>query len=185
MKEYIDIVDELGNVTGEVLEKDEAHKLGKWHLTAHVWIYNSNGEILFQKRALTKSTFPGLWDISVAGHVSTGESVEVGAYREILEEIGLDVDINDLEKVFVVKESHYHENVDWFNNEFHHVFIYKYDGNIDVFKLQEEEVEAVRFLSIEGFKRELNDSETSKTFISNPDYYDRVISTISTKLLGA
>ena len=180
--EYIDIVDELGNLTGEALEKGEAHSLGKWHLTAHVWIYNSNGQILFQKRALSKSTFPGLWDISVAGHISTGETVEVGAYREILEEIGLDIDINDLEKIFVFKESHYHEAMNWYNNEFHHVFLYKFDGNISDLILQEEEVEAVRFLSVKGFVDELNDSEKSRMFISNPEYYDKIINVISAKL---
>jgi len=185
MEEYIDIVDELGGFTGEVLEKNEAHKQGKWHLTAHIWIYNSNGEILLQKRALTKSTFPGLWDISVAGHISTGESVEFGAYREVLEEIGLDIDINDLEKIFIFKESHYHDNRDWYNNEFHHVFIYNYEGSVTNLILQEEEVEAVRFLSIEGFIKELNNPEMSKMFIENPKYYDRVISAISTKLRGA
>ncbi len=182
MIEYIDIVDDQGKPTGEVISKDEAHRLGKWHLTAHVWIYNSKGEILFQKRALVKSTFPGLWDISVAGHISTGESAEVGAYREILEEIGLDIDVKDLEKVFVFKESHYHEKMDWYNNEFHHVYLYKFDGSVDGLKLQVEEVEAVRFLSLQGFKDELSDSEMSKMFISNPEYYDKIIKEISLKI---
>lgn len=182
MIEYIDIVDEQGLPTGEVVEKNEAHSQGKWHLTAHVWIYNSKGEVLFQKRALTKSTFPGLWDISVAGHISTGESVELGAYREILEEIGLDVDVNDLEKIFVFKESHYHKRLDWYNNEFHHVFLYKYEGNIDDLKLQVKEVEAVRFLSLQGFRDELNDNEMSKMFINNPEYYDKIINKISSKI---
>ena len=180
--EYIDIVDELGNLTGEVLEKGEAHSLGKWHVTAHIWIYNSKGEILLQKRALTKSTFPGFWDISVAGHISTGETVEVGAYREILEEIGLDIDIADLEKIFVFKESHYHQELDWYNNEFHHVYLYKYDGSITDLVLQEEEVEAVRFLSIDDFKDELMDKEKSKGFINNPNYYDKIIAAISVRI---
>ena len=182
--EYIDIVDELGNLTGEVLEKGEAHNLGKWHLTAHVWIYNSNGQILFQKRALSKSTFPGLWDISVAGHISTGETVEVGAYREILEEIGLDIDITDLEKIFVFKESHYHEAMNWYNNEFHHVFLYKFDGKISDLILQEEEVDDVRFLSISDFEIELSDLEKSKSFVSNTKYYEKIIAVISAKIRG-
>ncbi|MCK5907314.1 MAG: NUDIX domain-containing protein [Flavobacteriales bacterium] len=182
MKECIDIVDEYGSFTGEVLEKEEAHSLGKWHVTAHVWIYNSKGEILFQKRALTKSTFPGLWDISVAGHISAGETVEVGAYREVLEEIGLDIDISDLEKIFVFKESHYHKSMNWYNNEFHHVFLYKFDGSISDLILQKEEVDDVRFLSISDFEKELSDSDKSKSFVSNAEYYKKIIAAVSAKV---
>jgi len=180
--EYIDIVDESGNLTGEVLEKGIAHNLGKWHVTSHVWIYNSKGEILFQKRALTKSTFPGLWDISVAGHISTGETAEVGACREVLEEVGLEIDAKDLEKVFVFKESHHHKDIDWYNNEFHHVFLYKYEGSIDDLVLQEEEVDDVRFLSINDFLNELADPEKSKLFVSNQSYYDRIVGVISDRI---
>jgi isopentenyldiphosphate isomerase len=182
MEEYIDIVDENGEFTGEVLEKEEAHRLGKWHVTSHVWIFNSKGEVLFQKRSLTKSTFPGLWDISVAGHISTGETPLQGAYREVLEEIGLDVDVNDLEKVFVFKESHYHENIDWYNNEFHHVFLYRYDGNLDMLELQEEEVDDVRFLSLENFRSELRDPIKNKNFVSNDDYYEKIIAVVSDRV---
>ncbi len=179
--EYIDIVDEFGEFTGEVLEKDLAHSLGKWHVTAHIWIYNSKGEILFQKRALVKSTFPGLWDISVAGHISSGETVEVGAYREVLEEIGLDINIDDLEKIFVFKESHYHESNDWYNNEFHHVFLYKFEGSVDELKLQEEEVDEVRFIGLGSLKEELSNPILSKGFVNKADYYNKIISIVEEK----
>ena len=161
-----------------MLEKNKAHLLGKWHVTAHIWIYNSKGEILFQKRSLTKSTFPGLWDISVAGHVSKGETVEEGACREVLEEIGLKVGVEDLEKVFVFKESNYHKDKSWYNNEFHHVFLHLLDGGISQFTLQEEEVDEVRFLSVADLRLELLDKEKKKGFVSDLEYYSSIMSLV-------
>jgi hypothetical protein len=38
MMEYLDIVDENGNPTGEKVERAYAHKNGIRHRTAHVWI---------------------------------------------------------------------------------------------------------------------------------------------------
>jgi len=180
--EFIDIVDDHGNPTEEVLEKNKAHQLGKWHLTAHIWIYNSEHEILLQKRALTKDTFPGLWDISVAGHISTGENVKEGACREILEEIGLKINISDLDKIFIHKESHYHKKFNWYNNEFHHVFLLKYNGNIEELTLQKEEVDSVRFIKIADLERELSNKKNIENFVGHPDYYHRIINAVKSKL---
>jgi isopentenyldiphosphate isomerase len=178
MKEYIDIIDNFGKSTGESIEKDEAHRLGKWHNTAHIWIYNSNGEILFQKRAYTKNTFPGLWDISVAGHISAGETVEDGACREVLEEVGLKVNINELEKVFVFKESYRHDDLDWNNNEFHHVFLYKYKGDITSLVLQKEEVDSVKFIHFSTLLEEFKKDYFCNDFVGDIEYYKKIISLV-------
>ena len=52
--EYLDIVDENGNPTGETVERSFAHKNGVWHRTSHVWILRKREgkiEVLLQKRA--------------------------------------------------------------------------------------------------------------------------------------
>ena len=83
MDELIDILDNNGNYTGKTCLKSEAHEYGYFHPTVHIWLYTSDKKILLQKRAATKKVFPGLWDISVAGHVATGEKIEIAAIREI------------------------------------------------------------------------------------------------------
>jgi hypothetical protein len=50
---------------------------------------------VLQRRSPTKETWPGLWDVSVAGHYSAGEGFE-GGLREIREELGLTVSLGDL-----------------------------------------------------------------------------------------
>ena len=83
MEEYVDILDDNGKVTGEVITKKEAHRTGKWHRAVHIWIISEDKKnILLQKRCPDKNLFPNMWDISVGGHVSSGEEPFVSAKRE-------------------------------------------------------------------------------------------------------
>lgn len=54
--ELLDVLDEKGNETGKVEDKDIIHEKGLWHKEVDAWIVNEKGEILIQKRAATKST---------------------------------------------------------------------------------------------------------------------------------
>ncbi len=76
MVEMFDVLDKNGNKTGDVKTKKELHENGLWHSAVHVWIYNSKGEILLQKRSMKVTNWPGRWDISVAGHIPAGETPE-------------------------------------------------------------------------------------------------------------
>ncbi len=63
--EYIDIVDDQGNPTGEKVERSIAHSQGIRHRTAHIWIVrkvNGRYQVLMQKRAMNKESFPGMFD---------------------------------------------------------------------------------------------------------------------------
>ncbi len=91
MEEKIDILNEKGELTGEVRSKKEVHELGLWHKSNHVWILNSHGELLLQHRAEQKENHGGDWDISAAGHVSAGEISIQSALREIKEELGIKI----------------------------------------------------------------------------------------------
>ena len=57
---------------------------------------NSKKEILLQKRSENKEKYPNLWDISCAGHLDFNESLKQGAIREIKEETGCDVELDDV-----------------------------------------------------------------------------------------
>ena len=66
--EYLDILDENGNKTGESRPRSEVHSKGYWHKGIHVWIINSNKELLVQRRSANKDVYPNKLHISVAGH---------------------------------------------------------------------------------------------------------------------
>ena len=97
MDEIIEIWDASGKPTGTTALKSEAHKNGWFHPTIHLWLYTHAGQVLLQKRAENKDTFPGLWDVSVAGHILDGETPLAGALRETKEEIGLFLQADQLE----------------------------------------------------------------------------------------
>jgi len=94
MDEYIDIVDNLGELTGKSALKSEAHKNGWYHNTVHIWFYTKRGDILLQQRSHKKKICPLLWDVSVAGHIDAGETIALAAVRETREEIGLEINAN-------------------------------------------------------------------------------------------
>ena len=94
--ELIDIVDANGKPTGKTALKSKAHKNGWYHNTIHLWLYTNKGEILLQQRSHKKTIYPLLWDVSVAGHIDAGETFTQAAIRETKEEIGLDLNGENL-----------------------------------------------------------------------------------------
>lgn len=148
MDELIDIVDENGKYTGKTCLKSEAHKNGYFHPTIHVWLYTKDQQILLQKRALTKKVFPGLWDISVAGHIAAGEEIALAALREVSEEIGFEIQLENLDKIGTRKHMVNHPN-GIIDNEFHHVYISELTTGIDRLVIQEEEVDELKLFPLE------------------------------------
>ncbi len=99
-EEIFDIVDENGQPTGETVTRSQAHAEGIRHRTAHIWVVRENGdktEILLQKRAMNKDSFPGRYDTSSAGHIQTGDEPLKFAVRELSEELGIQADPADLD----------------------------------------------------------------------------------------
>lgn len=87
--EIFPIVDPEGNVIGKATRK-ECHSGSRLlHPVVHLHVFNPDGKIYLQRRALTKFIQPGKWDTAVGGHRDYGESVLEALQRESKEEIGL------------------------------------------------------------------------------------------------
>jgi isopentenyldiphosphate isomerase len=143
MDEYIDILNDNGEKTGETCLKSEAHKKGVFHASVHIWIFDKHKNVLIQKRAADKDTFPNLWDISVAGHISAGEEPLKSALREVEEEIGLIVTEKQLCFIGTAKKRiRHHENL--IDNELHYIYLCAVDYKISQLKIQKEEVSAIK-----------------------------------------
>jgi len=155
MDEFIDILTTEGAPTGRTALKSEAHKKGWFHATAHIWFFTSDHQILLQKRALTKKVFPGIWDISVAGHIGAGEKILQGAKREILEEIGLELQEKDLIKIGTRIHQVSHSNGIQ-DNEHHHVFIAELKTSVEKLTLQKEEVADIKLWDLKILKETKN-----------------------------
>ncbi|KKR18087.1 MAG: NUDIX hydrolase [candidate division CPR2 bacterium GW2011_GWC1_41_48] len=178
----IDALDSNGNPIGIAKTKQEIHKEGLWHKAAHVWIYNSKEQILLQLRSKCKDSHPGLFDISAAGHVDSGESTETSAIREIKEEIGLNVNKDDLKLIGIRKVSKYHKEIDWQNNEIDYVYLLKFEGKIEELTFPDREVEALKWIPIEELIKELKDPKSLKKYVDHGDYYYFVIEQVRAAL---
>jgi isopentenyldiphosphate isomerase len=95
MHRWYDVVDKEDKVVGKATWH-ELHAKGMIHRTVHILIFNSQGEILLQRRSLLLSIQPGKLTSSAAGHVMGDESYEHAAAREMEEELGINVQLKPI-----------------------------------------------------------------------------------------
>ena len=153
MREYLDIVDESGRPTGDIVERTAAHLNGIPHRTSHLWLVRKRDDriqILLQKRAMTKS-FPECYDISSAGHIPAGQDFLPSAIRELREELGISAKETDL--IFCGSRTIIWDDV-FFGEPYHDrqytkVFLLWADVDERDFVLQKEEVDGVLWMELE------------------------------------
>lgn len=173
-QELIDVLDENGIKTGEVLPRSEVHKRGLWHRIIVVAIVNEKNEILIQQRSHNKDKNPDMWDISVTGHLSAGQDSLMAATREISEEVsvslGYSVEVKDFRYMFSYrKEERVSEN--HFDRQFYDFFILRQNGlTADNIKFQSSEVQAIKFVSI----NEINDMREKNLIVTRDECYSEL-----------
>ena len=83
----ITFVDKSDNPIGAGT-RQEASQKGLICRIARIFVFNSKGQLLLQKRGPNVSV-PNKWDDSTAGHVDEGEDYLETAHRELAEEMGI------------------------------------------------------------------------------------------------
>lgn len=175
MEELIDVLNENGIKTGEILPRSEVHKKGLWHRIIVVAIINEENEILMQQRSYKKDKNAGMWDISVTGHISAGQDSLSAAAREINEEVsvnlGYNVEIKDFRYMFSYrKEERVNEN--HMDRQFYDFFVLrKKDIKIENIRVQESEVEQIKFVNIS----ELNTMIENKQVVERDAVYKELM----------
>jgi len=150
----VQLVDENDNPCG-LMEKLEAHKKGLLHRAVSVLLFNSEGELLLQKRALHKYHSPGLWTNTCCSHPFPDEDALIAAERRLKEEMNIDSSLH-----FAFKFGYRAEFENGLiENELDHVFIGFSD---DTPHLNTDEAIAFKWTSLIDLKKDMN---------SNPDHY--------------
>ncbi len=153
MEELLEVVTEEGNPTGEILSRDEIHNKNLLHNEIAVFVINKEGLVLLQKRAATKKSNPLCWGSSCAGHVGVSESLEEATLRELKEELGMDVNMDQLH-ILVYKKLRKGDK----NSHIRTWYYVKTDFNISDFRIQKEELDEIRWFTIDEVISSVGDS---------------------------
>lgn len=139
--ELLFVVDENNNpLTPQ--PRSLVHAKGYWHRTSHIWILNSQNELLCQRRSLLKDVNPGFWEPFFGGHLAPNVDYLEGAILELNEELGLQIDKDQLKLFKIYKEQGKKAS------EFQGVFLLNWDGDISKIKFEKEEIDELKWFPL-------------------------------------
>ena len=133
--EYWDIYDIERAKTGRTMVRGSEFEDDAYHLVVHVCIFNDKNEMLIQQRQPFKEGWPNMWDVTVGGSAVTGDTSQQAAEREVLEEIGLKLDLKGIRPHLTVN----------FDRGFDDIYLIEKNVDINELTLQPEEVQAVKW----------------------------------------
>lgn len=133
--------------TGRTMVRGGQTPEGFYRLVVHVCIFNLEGKMLIQQRQPFKKGWPNLWDVTVGGSAISGDSSGSAAERETLEELGLSIDLTDIRPTMTI----------YWEHGFDDYYALTQDVDLDALHLQYEEVQAVRWASLEEILQMIDD----------------------------
>ncbi len=136
-----DLLDENGNLTGKTMVRGATMRAGQYHLVVHIWIVDSCGRILLQRRAPTRRLMPGAW-AATGGSAIAGEDSETAARRELQEELGIVTAAGEMQLVERLRR----------RNAFTDIWLLKRDIADEELHLQREEVAETRWVSEQALR---------------------------------
>ena len=159
-EEILEIVDETGKPLG-LAPRSEIHGNPLLlHKVVHVLVFNDKGELLLQKRSMTKDVAPGKWDTSVGGHVSPREDLLDSAKRETEEELGFIPGKVE----FLYSYTH--------SNSYESELVYTHScAHNGPFSFSREEIDEVRFWSMQEIRDAIGRGILSDNFESEIGKY--------------
>ena len=146
LDEYFDVLDETGSTTGQSKKRNDVHRDGDWHRSFHLWIVNSDGYVLLQRRSKHKDLEPNKVDVTVGGHYRAGETL-ADVVREVEEEIGLFVRPEALHFLATKKAERFYDGKT--DREFQDIYVLKHDQPLGHYFLDCNEVSILYELSLD------------------------------------
>lgn len=155
MTEYVVLVDEKDNEIGTE-EKIKAHEDGKLHRAFSIFVFNTEGKLLLQRRALSKYHCGGLWTNTCCSHPRKGELLEKAVHRRLKEEMGFDCELKEIFS-FLYKAEFDNGLTE---NELDHVFIGIFEGEPLINK---DEVEEFKWMGMDDLNKDISENPKSYT----------------------
>ena len=140
---------------------------GEFRLSCFVWIINDKDELLIQQRLAIAKKCPNMWETTSGGAIA-GDDAITGTLRELEEELGIKADKKDLK--FIGSYARVNDYVE--------VFLLKSNVNVDELKLQDDEVQAAKWVPIPAFESIIASGQASDTgYFIFKEYYDKFYNT--------
>ena len=139
-----------------LMPKLEAHKKGVLHRAFSVFIFNNKGELMLQRRALSKYHSPGLWTNTCCSHQRDGESNILAAKRRLNEEMGFVTEL--IEKTSFVYKANFDNGLT--EHELDHIIVGKYNHSPVI---NSSEVDSWKWMSMEDIRNNINDQPHNYT----------------------
>lgn len=146
--EFVILVDDQDNEVGK-MEKMEAHYKGVLHRAFSVFLHDSEGNVLLQRRALSKYHSGGLWTNACCSHPRSGELVEEAAHRRLMEELGVDCEVKEVSH-FIYRAELDQEMIE---HELDHVLTGKLSKKTMPFN--PDEVDSIDWMSFDALKDDI------------------------------
>lgn len=153
--EKVVLVDANNRQTG-TMEKTEAHEKGLLHRAFSVFILDSSGRLLLQRRSSGKYHSPGLWTNTCCSHPRPGESVKNAAIRRLKEEMGITCSLK--ESFTFIYKAEFDNGLT--EHEFDHVLIGVTDSDPVV---NPEEADSYKYIDPDNLAKDIHNSPDNYT----------------------
>lgn len=154
--ESFDVLNEYGEFTGKIATREECHKNGYWHRAVYAFIIDNNGNVLLQKRSANKKLWPNMWDVTVGGHVDSGEFGRQALIRETKEELGIEISDEDIK--YLVGSTSINEQGDIINKHYNECYLITKNIDVSNVVIQKEEVSDVKYFSREELIKRIDNN---------------------------
>ena len=148
MGEKVILVDRKDRQVG-MGEKLETHLKGRLHRALSIFVFNSKGELMLQRRALGKYHCGGLWSNTVCSHPRPGEKIGKAVHRRLKEELGFDTPLHEVFS-FIYRVKFANGLTEY---EFDHFFFGRFDGKP---KPNPKEVCDWKWINLKDLRKDVN-----------------------------
>ena len=135
--------------SGKTIVRGEKPAKGDYHMVVHICIFNSRGEMLIQQRQPFKIGAPNMWDVTVGGSAVSGDTSQTAAEREVFEEIGLKINLQNIRPHLTIN----------FDHGFDDFYLIQKDVDITTLTLQYEEVQQAKWATIDEIFKMIDTGE--------------------------
>lgn len=150
--EIWDLYDSNRNLTGKTHIRGQKLPDNYYHLVVHVWIKNNKNQYLISQRSANRKLNPLMWE-AVGGSVLSGETSLHSALRETKEEVGIELDASTGKVIYSkirneINGKKFNDIID--------VWLFEYNGDIDLNKATTDEVAQTKWLTVNEIKELFN-----------------------------